>query len=219
MEYIEKKYLDTCFELLNESNVEYMYIDGVWAERMDIIPNGSCLDVLVKHESRQELRKFLYENGFLFPPNIYGQERGWKFETQLSECDYVKLPRVNQDVYMKISEKLCCQGISEKVWIPVGQDHIEKMWETRVWNEEIQVWLPDDCWRLGMMIVKSVFQEHFFSDEVKNFIECHTSIIEDIRLNLFLHSIFFAYTEYMLRYLRSRDYEMICEHYITFMNY
>ena len=218
-EYIDSQLIFEFFNVLNQSKVQYVLIKNIGQELPYRLKDGKDIDILVAIEDRYKLVESMLAAGFLkrIPP--LGVENGYHFGYQLPEYQFWQKAGIMQTFYIDVCFKLMCKSLMPKYWIPLDGTINKRVWEEKVWNEELKCWQIDEKTLLVYLLVRCVFDKHSFSDIYIEEIEKRKQWIYEDEIQKMLHTVFYRFTPKISEMVTMRKYDSIMENYIRFTDY
>lgn len=217
--FIEPKYIDEFFGMLNHFRIKYVLIKNIADELPYALKNGKDIDILVHPGDQEVFSRLMQENHYarVVPP--FGSENGWRFAYALEPSEFWKRMDIEDELYIDVNFRLCCHSFSEKTWIPLDKAVNADVWEYRQFEADRQWWRMDDSTTLIYLIVRSVFDKQNFRAEYIEEIEKLAGRLRKREVVEKLSLIFFNFTTRLIELLSSQKYSEILREYVTFVNY
>ena len=217
--FIEPKYIDEFFGMLNHSMIKYVLLKNIADELPHALKNGKDIDILVHPEDQETFSRLMLENHYARVTPPYGRENGWRFAYSLEPSEFWKRVDISDELYIDVNFRLCCHSFSEKTWIPLDRIINVDVWEHRRFDVDRQWWRMDDDTTLIYLIVRSVFDKQDFRLEYIREIEKLVGRLQKQEVVKKLSLIFFNFTTLLIKLLSRKKYNEILREYITFVNY
>ena len=215
--YINTEYIRHFFDGLNNSGVVYALLKNIGDELPDCLISGKDIDIIVHPESMPFFHKYMKKiaRKVIHP---YGYEHGWRKIYGLEEFEFWRL-KTADDIYIDVTEKLCCQSLMPKIWIPLDNNIQEAVWRNRLFDEKNNWWRMDDNVLYVYLVVRCVFDKKKFSDVYRKEIEIlRPNIDKDVVMSYF-KLVFFNFTTMLCGLLNTKEYDRIIPSYMKFKDY
>lgn len=217
--YIESKYVDELFSVLNHSMIRYVLIKNIADELPYALKNGKDIDILVHPKDQEAFSRLMLENHYVRTVHPVGEGNGWRFAYSLEPSEFWKRVDISDELYIDVNFRLCCHSFSEKTWIPLDRIINVDVWEHRRFDVDRQWWRMDDDTTLIYLIVRSVFDKQIFRMEYIREIEKLAGRLQQQEVKEKLSLIFFNFTTRLIELLRCKKYSEILHEYVTFIDY
>ena len=219
--YIDEHYILDFFGMLNKEDIKYALIKNIDGELPSRLKDGKDIDILVHIDDRERFARVMSEHNWMYRTPPLGREAGWNFGYNLPEYQFWQYQpqKIDQIFYVDACFKLMCKSLMPKVWIPLNEPMQKKAWQEQEWNEELK------CWQLGpktlfvYLFVREVFDKHEFKDEYIQEIEKRKKYLEDDEVYELLKTVFFGFTDELIKLVKNGEYKTIVRKYITYQNY
>ena len=215
--YINSDCIKNFFDGLNNSGVIYMLIKNIGNELPDCLIHGKDIDIIVHPESMLLFHNYMKKvaRKVIHP---YGCENGWRNIYGLGRFEFWRL-KTADDIYIDVTEKLCCQSLMPKIWVPLDNQIQEAIWRNRLFDEKNNWWRMDDNVLYVYLIIRCVFDKKKFSDAYRREIEVLRHIINQDVVIPYFQLVFFRFTTLLLAMLEEKEYNNIIPSYISFKDY
>lgn len=215
--YINPILINDFFDGLNKANVSYVLIKNIDNELPEKLKAGKDIDILVEKSSMKTFRTYMRMKArkIIHP---YGKEMGWRNIYGLEDFEFWRL-KTYDDVFVDVSNKLCCHSLMPQIWIPLDNKIQEDIWKNKVFDKQNKWWRIDDNVLYIYLVVRCVFDKKIFPDIYKLEIEKKKNIVDMNIVRSYFKVIFFSFTDKLMEMLDHREYDLIVETYIKYKNY
>lgn len=217
--YIEETVVMEFFELLDREQIRYVLIKNINGELPKRLKDGKDIDILVKLSDRKKFTEVMSQNGFLkrIPP--LGKDNGYRFGYQLPEYQFWQKGGIQQTFYIDACFKLMCKSLTPRYWVPLDEMINERIWNEKVWDDQLQCWCVDEKTLLVYLLARSVFDKRTFSETYRIEIDKRKELLKDKEVQSMLQTIFYKYTKTITQYVLESKYEIIIPNYLKYTEY
>lgn len=217
MHYINVKFVEDFIQGLNNSNVTYVIIKNIGDELPSHLAPGKDIDIIVHKDSMNAFHDYMkpIARRIIHP---FGKEHGYQNIYGLEEFEKWRLNTAD-DLLIDVSNKLCCQSVMPKIWLPVDNLIQRDMWENRVFDKNKNWWRIDDNILFSYLLIRCVFDKHFFPDLYIKEIEKVRPIIDMETVMSYLKLVFFKFSPTLIDLIDKKKYQSIIPSYFKFKNY
>lgn len=215
--YQDPEYINRFFDGMNKAGVVYVLIKNIGRELPNHLVKGKDIDIVVHTESKGVFHDYMKSiaRNVIHP---YGKEKGWHNIYGLGRFEFWRL-KAADDIYIDVTEKLCCQSLMPKIWIPLDNHIQEAIWRNRIFDEKNNWWCMDDNVLYVYLIVRCVFDKKKFSSVYRKEIEALRHNIEQDIVLSYLKLVFFKFSSILLEMLDTKKYDQIIPMYMKFRDY
>jgi len=217
MNYINSIYIKKLFEGLNNSGVVYALIKNVGKELPYNLMSGKDIDIIVHKDSMCQFHEYMDKIGrkIIHP---LGKEYGWENLYGLDEFEFWRLNTFD-DIYIDVTNKLCCHSLMPKKWIPLDNIIQMDLWKNKIFDINNNWWRMDDDVLFVYLVIRCVFDKKYFSPTYKSEIQNQLKSINEEIVVKYLRVVFFNFTEKLMLMLKNEEYDSIFNSYIKFREY
>ena len=211
---VDAELIKDFFKLLNKEKIKYVLIKN----DEDLIPeqvkDGDDVDILVHPKDYDFFLEVMKKNKYIRLP---GESKKYFFVYKMKADIYLKKKKAFFHAY----EKLSCvsftnMGLSK---LPLDTWIQEKIWSTRIWDNEKKWWIMEDKIILLYLITRSIFDKKEFRKRYIKEIELREYILDTIEFKEMCHLVFFKFTNKLIELLKQKKYSEINITYQQFCNY
>ncbi len=217
--YIEETVVMEFFELLNREQIRYVLIKNINDELPKRLKDGKDIDILVKLSDRKKFTEVMSQNGFLKRIQPLGKDNGYRFGYQLPEYQFWQKGGIQQTFYIDACFKLMCKSLTPRYWVPLDEMINERIWNEKVWDDQLQCWRADEKTLLVYLLARSVFDKRTFSETYRIEIDKRKELLKDKEVQSMLQTIFYKYTKTIIQYVLESKYEIIIPNYLKYTEY
>lgn len=215
--YSNPKYIIDFFCGLNATGIPYVLIKNIGGELPNALVNGKDIDILVKKEAMPLFHNYITKIGTkVMHPK--GRMNGWVNLNGLEPFEFWRLNTAD-DIYIDVSNKLCCHSMRPMTWMPVSDIIQNDLWNNKVYDEDNKWWRIDDNVLFFYMIIRSVFDKQCFNDVYKKEIVKYSGSINHELVLSYLKLVFFNFSDQLLKMIYDREFDSILVSYKRFCDY
>ena len=201
------------FDIINESKINYILLRNIQNELPHNLSKKKDIDILVKSEDKENLRKALLEKKWKIIPHPSSEV---PFLYSMNSFDFYDLNGLHIDV----AYELACRSIITRQWIPLDQKIQNYLWENKKESSD-QPWkymLPTEI-ELIHLLTRCIFDKSIFNDGyVSRINKIYTYCNKDILLK-HLELVFFSFSKQLINMIENREFNLIINKYLTFTEY
>lgn len=211
---VDSKLIMDFFELLNGNNLKYVLLkndDNVLPYHME---SDNDIDFLIHPSDYNRLIDAAILNGY---EKRIGESCKRYFLYQLREDIFLK----KDDCYFHFYEALACNPLTNmgNCKIPLENLVQEYIWGNREWDSNNKWWIMNDVSILFYLIVRSVFDKHYFKSKYVREIEKRINYIDCEDFYMLAQTVFYSFTAKMIEMVKREQYDRILGEYLSYKNY
>ena len=118
-----------------------------------------------------------------------------------------------------IFDRLCCKNKFEKYILPLDRYIIKNSWKNIAWNEKWQCYCAAANIHILMILMDSMLECGYFDQTDIEFIQCHREVLYQQDFKILLEKEFYRYSQFLIGYLLSNQYDHAISMYEKFDDY
>ena len=218
MKLIKTDEVKKIFNLLNESNLDYIITRNIDNELPSALKIGKDIDILINKKNEKKLIHFFYSNDYVridhpFKHDVflYGVDKfEFKYKNMYNHIDF--------DLVFQIAVRSLDKG----QFIPLDKTIQDSAWKNKRFEN-----LSDDFgyWALSYedefvcLVARSIFDKSKFNIGYIKRINKLINLIDQNDVLEKLNMIFFKFTPHLIKHIKEENYDEIITNYLKFKQY
>lgn len=218
-QYLDRHLIYDFFERLNCGGIQWVLIKNIGHELPCELKDGKDIDILVRLEDKEKFEQIMLQGGFLkrIPP--LGRESGYRFGYQLPEYQFWQKADISQTFYIDACFCLMCKSLTPKFWVPLDETINRRIWENKVWDDELKCFRIGDKELLVYLLTRCVFDKHGFPEGYQAELNRLKPLLKEKEVDRMLRTVFYKCTPMVIQMVMEEKYDDILEAYIRYEDY
>ena len=218
MKLIETNEVKAIFNLLNNSNLNYIITWNINNELPSNLKVGKDIDILI---NKKDEKKFV---NFFLSHNYHAINHPFKYDIFLYGVDRFEFKYMNKNnqIDFDLVFQIAVRSLDAGQFIPLDKVIQESAWKNKRFEK-----LSDDFgyWTLSYedeficLIARSIFDKRDFKSGYRTRITKLFDIVDKKNIVEKLNLIFFKFTPHLFKYIEDGNYDEIIINYLKFKEY
>lgn len=204
------------FNKLNDSGIRYVLLRNIGNELPDNYQKGKKdIDLLVHPNDRSKLHSFMKKNKLVSWPHPLDKGSGLEYLYAVYPFEFYK----KDGYYFDICYQMVCKSPNAGEYMPVDMLINTSVWENRRLDGEYPWYRLSDEDLMVHLLTRCIFDKKKFTTEYKNELIKLNQTSDKVKLKLKLETVFFKYSDTLLKKIETGQYDNIINSYLSFIEY